>query len=296
MIKDLPTIIPGLSLIPGENNGRFPLSHAFMVRGEVDALIDAGCGRAVLRQLRRGWLPQVVVASHAHPDHCSGLWLFPDAAIISPVQYADIFWRYEPLSRRLVEPGELARLWCDYVREAMGIREVSADDHFDDGHVFDFGKIKLHALHAPGHLDDHYVFWEPQHGVALTFDIDLTSFGPWYGHRESDIDLFLDSIQKVIDLKPKILVSSHKGIITEDIAGRLRAYAAVFDRRDELLLELLHAPKSLAGLVDASPFYRGHPYAPEIMRYWEGNMIEKHLQRMEKKGRVEQSGDAWQKA
>jgi hypothetical protein len=35
-------IIPVLSLVPGENHGRFPFSHSYRVDGTMHALIDTG--------------------------------------------------------------------------------------------------------------------------------------------------------------------------------------------------------------------------------------------------------------
>jgi len=291
----LEKIVDGLFLLPAANGGRFPQSHCLVVRGEVEVLIDAGCGHDRLREIKCDWNPDVVVASHAHPDHCSGLWLFDEVRLISPSQHADKFWRFEPQSQRFTEPGTLAETWKAFVKNEVGMREIDADEHFADGHRFDFGKINLTAVHAPGHLDDHYVFFEPHHGVALLFDIDLTGFGPWYGHREGDIDMFLAAIERVIALHPRLVVSSHKGVVTDDIEKRLRDYAAVFAARDRQLLAMLTEPLTLDELIAASPFYRGHPYIPPVLRYWEGNMIAKHLTRMAARGEIVREGERWRK-
>jgi len=289
----LQPIIPGLFLLPAENGGRFPQSHSIVVRGEVEALIDAGCGLERLRQLQRAWTPDLVIASHAHPDHVGGLWLFNGQRIFCPLQRAEIFWRIGPQSERLAEPGALAAQWIEFVRAATGVDHVLAGDLYDGGHEFQLGRLRLVALHAPGHLDECYVLFEPHHGVVLTFDIDLTAFGPWYGHRESDIDAMLAAIELVRGLKPRVLVSSHKGIVIDDIDGRLERYAAIVEQRDAKLLELLAAPRSLAELVELSPIYGGFPYVPQVMRYWEGQMLSKHLQRLHGRGAVLRQGERW---
>ncbi|MDP8254343.1 MAG: MBL fold metallo-hydrolase [Candidatus Alcyoniella australis] len=292
-LEQLQPIVPGMFLLPAEDNGRFPRSHCIVVRGETEALIDAGCGIERLRALRERWTPELVIASHSHPDHVGGLWLFDDCRIFSPSQHSEIFWRFDPQSQRLTEPGEIAKQWIEFVTQATGVREVGFTDLYDDGHEFQLGRIKLQAIHAPGHLDDAYVFFEPHHGVALTFDIDLTGFGPWYGHRECDIDQMLDAIELVRALKPKLVVSSHKGIVRDDIDGRLVRYAAVIDQRDARLIELLRNPQTLDQLVEQSPIYGGFPYAPLVMRYWERQMIDKHLARLHQRGLVVRQGDSW---
>jgi hypothetical protein len=130
------------------------------------------------------------------------------------------------------------------------------------------------------------VLFEPNHGVALTFDIDLSTFGPWYGHAESEIEASLASIQRVAEMRPRIVVSSHKGIITDDIQGRLSRYAAKVEQRDQRLRQMLTTPKTLAALLQPSPIYGGYPYAPHVLSYWEANMIAKHLQRMVDRGEI----------
>jgi len=297
MLKDLlQPIIPGMFLLPSDNGGRFPQSHCVVVRGDTETLIDTGCGINRLKQLKEYWSPERVIVSHSHPDHASGLWLFEGVRSHSPVQHSDKFFVLEKLAPRLVEPGPLEPQWIEFIKAATGARNARATDHFGDGHVFDLGRIKLEALHAPGHIDDNYVFFDHHNGVALAFDIDLTKFGPWYGHAESDPDGFSAAIEAVKRLDPKILVSSHKGAVTDDIQGRLDEYAAIIERRDSTILDLLSLHKNLVDLIDASPIYGGFPYAPAIMRFWEGQMILKHLQRMEKKGLVRREGDCWHKA
>ncbi len=222
----------------------------------------------------------------------SGLWQLEGSEIWSPAQHADIFWRFEPQSVRFVGP-ELGPTWIRYIKGFTGVRQAEADHHFDDGHIFDMGGIQLQALHTPGHMDDHYVLMEPHSGLVLTFDIDLTSFGPWYGHDESDIGQTLASIQRVADLNPSGLISGHKGLVRGDVQEQLAAYAAAVDRRDERLRALLERPRTLEDLVHASPLYGGHPYAPEILRHWEGSMILKHLERLEERGEVEREGECW---
>ena len=74
--------------------------------------------------------------------------------------------------------------------------------------------------------------------------------------------------------------------ITDDIAGRLRAFAAVVESRDRCILELLDRPRTIVELIEASPIYGGRAYAPGVLDYWEGQMIRKHLERLERQGRV----------
>jgi glyoxylase-like metal-dependent hydrolase (beta-lactamase superfamily II) len=271
-------IVPDLYLVPGESEGRFPFAHSILIEGEGQTLIDTGAGIQRLRRLRGQVSLDMVIASHSHPDHTAGDWLFDGLPLYAPEQAADTFGRLEPLSKRFIEPTPLAALWRQFMRQQMGFRDAPPTHTFGDGHTFDFGRVRLVALHTPGHVIDHTCFFEPTYGVLLAFDIDLTSFGPWYGHRESDIEQFKASIRRVMALEPRVVVSSHKGIIHNDVQGRLARYLAVFDEREAKIRELLAAGYTIAEMVDLSPFYGGHPYAPDLLRYFEEQMIRKHVE------------------
>lgn len=265
--------------IDGENKGRFPRAHAFYVQEEVCALIDSGCGIPVLEAFKKQYPVDLVINSHCHPDHGAGNWLFPDLPLWVPEDGKDSHGRSEPLSLRLTEPGFLADQWKAFVREVMGFRESLPTDHFVDGQVFDFGRVQLTAVHTPGHTLDHYCFFNARDGLLLSFDIDLTTYGPWYGNRESDLGAFRSSLQRLRELEPGIIASSHREVITgEMIPEELDRFEAVFSTRNKKILGLLSAgPLPIMELLTVSPFYGGYPYAPALLSYWEGLMIKKHL-------------------
>jgi glyoxylase-like metal-dependent hydrolase (beta-lactamase superfamily II) len=286
----LQEIIPGLYLVPAPNNGRFPYAHSFLVEKSIRALIDTGCGAETLEQLQQTHPFDWVISSHSHPDHTALNWKFAGKPLYVPLYAADTFGDFDRLGDRLTEPGDLAQLWRDYVSGAMNFKTALPTHTFSDGDVFDFGGITLVVVHTPGHTVDHTCLVEPDHCILFSFDIDLTSFGPWYGHRESDIAAFEASIRKVMALKPRIVVSSHKGIIADDVPARMQRFLDVFEERDRILQRLLPGVQSFTDLVNLSPFYQGYPYAATLLRYWESQMVRKHLERLIERGLV---GEQW---
>ena len=288
---DLIEIIPGLFLVPGENKARFPYSHSFLVEGDTCALLDTGCGEQTLDALRRERRIDMVISSHSHPDHVALNWKFDGTPVYAPHYAANTFGNVTLLSERFTEPGELATEWRHFATTEMKIKTALPTHTFADEHVFDFGKIKLNAVYTPGHTIDHMCFFEPTHGIMFVFDIDLTAFGPWYGHRESDIGAFEESIRKVIAFQPRVVVSSHKGVMVDNISARLEKFLGVFAERDQLLLDLLSRTDAVDELVGLTPFYQSCPYAPNLMRYWEEQMIRKHLARLIERGWVAETLD-----
>jgi hypothetical protein len=120
----------------------------------------------------------------------------------------------------------------------------------------------------------------------LTTDIDLTSFGPWYANPESRIDDFIDSIERVISYEIETVVSSHLGVIRDNIRERFDQFLAGFKERDENILEFLSSPRSMDDFVDRALIYKKYPYMASILRFFEAEMINKHLDRLMSKGLV----------
>ncbi|MCD6499116.1 MAG: MBL fold metallo-hydrolase [Deltaproteobacteria bacterium] len=284
---ELVPIVPHLFLIPGAGRGRFPFSHCLLADSSPVTLIDAGCGVGILAELLEMANPEQVIVSHSHPDHCAGCSMLEDRPIVIPRLAADSFGRKDLLAERFVEPGPLATTWKSFVTGAMGFEDCSFSDLYDDGTTFRLGELHFVAISAPGHTKDHMALFESTTGVLISFDVDLTPFGPWYGHRESSIEAFRATIQTLMDLEPRTVVSSHMGIIRDHIQERFRRYLHVLDAREGAIVELVRAGRStLDELVEFSPIYGGHRDNAALTRYWEGQMIAKHLESLVADGRV----------
>ncbi len=289
----LTEIAPHIFLVEGEKRGQFPFSHSILILDEVTALIDTGCGIERLQRLKERYPPDLVINSHAHPDHIPGNWLFDGLPLLAPRQSFHYTGRIDLVSERFTESKALARVWREYVREATGFRDALPTDHYHEGHRFHFGSVELIALHCPGHTSDSYCFLEPNLDIIFSFDIDLSPFGPWYGHPDSDIDQFEASITRVRDLKPQTVVSSHEGVITHDIEERFEAYQDVIAERDARILDFLSQERRLEDMVEAPLIYAEYPFAPELLRHWDRKMLEKHLHRLERRGLMQETAKGY---
>lgn len=278
----------GMFLLPGANRGAYPFSHSILVDSDVVCLIDAGCGMAALDQVVEIASPDLIVATHNHPDHISGCWMFDEVPIHAPVIGSDGFGQLDALAKQFVEPS-LEDTFKSFIQGSMGFESCRATDTYDAGTTFDFGQARLVAIHTPGHSDDHMCFFDTASGVLLSADIDLTLFGPWYGTPESDIQAFEESIRELMDLEPRVVVSSHEGIIRDDIQGRFKRYLDIIRMRHGAIAELVREERTLEDLTDLSPIYRGRPFAPRLVSYWERVMIQKHLELLILENRVQRT-------
>ncbi|WP_407312821.1 hypothetical protein [Desulfosporosinus sp. SB140] len=128
--------------------------------------------------------------------------------------------------------------------------------------------------------------FEPQANILFSGDIDLSPFGPWYGNVCSDLEEFVASINRIIDLNPKVLVTSHAGIISDHIPERLKRYSEMIDLRDEQILKHLQDSKEAADLLGKKIIFNRYPEPQKAYRFFEQTMLEKHLQHLAKQGKI----------
>ncbi len=278
-----------IHLVAGANAGQFPFSHSVLVTGRRNVLFDTGCGRDACHAVLRRYELSMVVNSHTHPDHFSGNHRFPGTPLVVPEQFAAMLPDLPRMSRRLAGGGEAAEQWMFMVRELLEHQPREPGHVYGEGEVIDTGALQFEAIHTPGHLEDHFCFFERDEGTLLSFDMDLSPFGPWYGHAESDLPALRESLRKLRELHPRTVISSHLAEPLEgeeSIQAAFEEYEAVIDRREQQLMELLPEEGSTPEeLAISSPIYRLRPAQGfTLYHYFESRMIEKHLEIAETKG------------
>lgn len=275
-----------ISIVWGKNKGRFPYSCSILITGGSTGLIDAGCGHETLEEIESKYRPDVVVCSHIHPDHCSGASRFDPSRVWAPQESDGTVGNLEAMSRRFMVPG-LRGAWRSYMRQSAEFLDFQADNRFSEGMFFDFGTTAMEAVKAPGHTDDHYCFYFPAEKLMVTTDIDFTRFGPWYGNPESDMELFMLSIERVAGYDTDIALSSHMGAVRGEIRKRFDRFLGVFEERDRKILAFLDGTaRSMDDFLEAAIIYRRYPVREQILRCWEAQMIRKHLARLISRGQV----------
>ncbi len=287
----LEAITDRIFLVQGKNKGRFPYSHSILILDEDIVLVDTGCGIENLKKLTKEYDVSYVINSHTHPDHSAGNWVLKHTPTYVPEEGFETSGDLVALSERFVNK-ELAQEWQEFIRETMNFKNCRPTESYNSRTKFRFGKTTFEPIYTSGHTKDHYCFYEPRERILFSFDYDLTSF-PWYGHRESSIPEFKESIKKLELLSPKIVVSSHRGIIAENIEAEFDKFYKIFSERDGKILSLLENGKTIDQLVEYAPIYSKFSYAESILRYWESEMIKKHLKEMETCGKIEKRGKVY---
>ncbi len=279
-------------LITAPNKSLFPFCNTFLLCGKKTVLIDAGIDRETLLSIDREKRIDILVFSHSHPDHILRWHLLRDRHILMPKETPDSVSDLNLLGTRFMGTPEKGAYWVKLIGKGLGLHPLrQPDERFCDGDVLEISGFQLQAVHAPGHLNDHYAFFERKTGILLTSDIDFSGFGPFYGQPECNIELFKKSIQKVMSLPYKLVCSSHKMPMYGDRTDDFKKFSDGFERHRKKILSLCATPHSLDDLACISPVYMDRMPDKILQETFEKGMISKSLDLMIRDGLIKRSGD-----
>jgi len=276
-----------VTVLGGRRGGRYPHGNSVLVEGrEETVLIDPSL--AVLP--RATSLPRVdhVLNSHCHEDHVAGNFLFPDARC--HLHAADLpgIRSLDGLMAIYGYPEPILALFRKVVVEEFHFVPRSDAVAFEDGDVFDLGGARLRVIHAPGHTRGHSFFHVEPDDVLYLGDVDLSSFGPYYGDAWSDLEDFERTLERARGLEARFYATFHHVGVLEGRATfleRLERFSAVIRRREERLLSYLAESHSLDEIARHRFVYRPQdmiPYAEPVER----RSMEQHVARLLRNGRV----------
>ncbi|MGI6453571.1 MAG: MBL fold metallo-hydrolase [Syntrophomonadaceae bacterium] len=281
-----------LYLVYAPNGAKFPYCHCLLVDGDVKVLFDTGCGEedlAVLKELK----PDIIINTHYHEDHILHNADFPESRIWAhrldapAISSREAFKEYFGFTA--FDKDQLGEEFLDYVQ----LQPTPVDRELENGDVLDFGRLKFRVVHAPGHSAGHCAFHLEENNTLLTGDIDLSNFGPWYGNVSSDLEDFIQSIKKCQEINPDFLISSHKGIIADNIQERLQKYLDIIFQREEKILRALETPLTLDQLAAKRIFYGDRFQGNELYGLMEKIAITKHLEKLMRLGEIEKDTEVY---
>jgi len=276
----------GLFLVIG---GSFPRCNTLVVLDEEVVVVDPGCNvedlRALLQQnnltLRN---IDTVILSHIHPDHITHtmrLNRLSNCRIAANEITAPLFNDKEKMKDFLgFHKGHPVRaMWEQLVNSKMygALDEGHVDEVLQDGEKFALGNITLQTLYTPGHLPDHMCIEILEPNIVFGSDIDLTEFGPYYGHENSSIPDFKKSILKLQHSNYRALISGHlKNPIIEDYKTGLVSFLRQFDMREDLVLAAIMEGANSLPEITMNPIIYPSLTNPIFLQF-ETWMVEHHI-------------------
>ena len=278
-----------VTVLYGAGRGKYPHGNSLLVRGARESLmIDPSLGVVA----RKDELPHVdrVWNSHCHEDHIAGNHLFPEvrwelheADLLGIHSFAGLLEIYG------YDEAVLKGGWERTLLERFHYAAQPEATSFSDGHVLELGGgVRVRVVHTPGHTRGHCAFHIEPDDVLYIGDIDLSSFGPYYGDAWSDLADFERSLALVRAFRAKHYATFHHIGVVDRAAflARMDKFEAVIASREERLLAYIsETPRTLAEIAKHRFVYRpGDPvaFADPVERRSMGQ----HLARLVAQGRA----------
>lgn len=290
-------IEPHVHLVRGKYEGRFPEANTLLIDDEILTLVDAGSHpEQVISTLKDlGHQPKDldrIVLSHYHADHKGYTMYFrrvSDCEVLCHPLAKDAVESFQTMMKTIgiVNP-ETKDQWLTLLNSKLPhVKEdYIVDGTFRDDKPIDCGEVRLIPIHSPGHTHDHTCFGINGFEKIFLVDIDLTDFGPWYGNVVSDLEDFKKSIERIIDLQPRMGISSHLlDPVTEKLDEQLRNYLAYFDQRDEEILHHIEEGADTVKQLAQIPIVYPKISNPVYLLF-EEIMLDKHIEHLSKSDRV----------
>ncbi|NLB87666.1 MAG: MBL fold metallo-hydrolase [Syntrophomonadaceae bacterium] len=286
-------IIDNIYIVSTTGTGSFPSSYSIYIDDEIKTVIDTPLDTNFVNFFKDRPVDRII-NTHFHRDHSGCNHLFPDAEVYahdldSPaMESLDVFCDYYGFNdhdNQHLKEGFLQ--WLNYYPSHI-------TGHLKDGQIIDLGKTKLEVIHTPGHTPGHCVLYYREKDLLFSGDIDLTGFGPWYGNAVSDVDEVIKSLEKIIKLDPKTIITGHKGYIDINVTARLKKYLdKVYSNEKKILATLSNKPLTLDELTEHKIIYGRWGKPAILFAFFEKLSLDRHLERLIKQGLVEKYEDKY---
>lgn len=278
--------------------GAFPKCNTLVIKSGELVVVDPGCSVEALRSLLVRLNLELrdidtIVLSHIHPDHITNtmrLNRLSKCRIAANEITAPLFNDKEKMKQFLGfhQGHPVRRLWEEMVNERMhgALDPGHVDEVLSNGDKIALNDLTLKMLLTPGHLPDHMCIeiTEPQYLFGA--DIDCTPFGPFYGHPNSSIDSFKDTLQNLQETDYSCLISGHlENPVVKDYKSALHDYSAHFDTREEKVLRAVKNGARTINDIMVNPIIYPSLSSP-VMLQFERWMIEHHLESLARLGKL----------
>jgi len=276
------------------SNGKFtlPYCNCLWMEDEINCLVDSSPPEEEWQYVADHPI-NLIINSHGHSGHCSRNYACPDAEVLmhpaehNRVSNGEIYLRdygFDLFPDDSVRPLYLA---------AVKYAPRPADGEIRDGQTVSTGRVSFQVIRLPGHSAGHCGFLFPEQGFIFTADINPGS-KPFFAMLDSDVDDFINSIEKLRSIGSELLITGHGPAFTKgNIPKRLAAYRDILFEQEEKILSLLKSgSRTIRDLAKEAVRYDGRLPQPQSVYYIHECMMDwKHLQRLERLRKVVHEGD-----
>ena len=288
-----------VTVLFGKDQGKYPDGNSVLVVGSAGSvLIDPSQS---VHEASPPLRVDRVLLTHAHEDHVAGLSAVRTDAIGVHERDLAALQSVAGLMALYGIPPDRIPAMTDFVTERFHYLGWPSATSFRDGATWELGGVVVRAMSMPGHTGGHCLFViEHDDGptVVVTGDIDLSTFGPYYGDAGSSLEEFeatLLALPKVV--ADHYVTFHHKGVVDghDAFVAAVSAFGEAIARREATLLELLATRRTLDQLVEIGIVYRPGTRPPLFGESVEKRSIQQHLDRLLLDATVATDGRAYWK-
>jgi glyoxylase-like metal-dependent hydrolase (beta-lactamase superfamily II) len=282
-------------------SGRFPHCNTVVIIDDEIVVIDPGCNIEDLRALlmsRNHSLNDIgtVILSHIHPDHithASRINRLSRCRIAANEITAPLFNDKDKMKEFLGfhRANSIRPLWEKLVNTKMfgALDDGRVDEVLSNGDKFALGNYTLQMLYTPGHLPDHMCIEILEPNLVFGADIDLDlEFGPFYGHPNSSIQDFKESIRLLQRKDYAGLISGH---LREPMVGEYRSALISYERqfaiREGFVLDSIIEGAGSVQEITVNPIIYPSLTDPVFLQF-ETWMIEHHISSLLQRNLIEE--------
>ena len=283
--------------IRGKHKSIYPYCNSIYVKGG-GVVIDPSSNRERLEEIRREEPIDMVFLSHWHEDHSKYMHLFEDVTLCMhpldapPLSDLDLFIDWYMHDRKTHK--ESREFWVKVLEKEFRFKPRTPGKYLNDGDILDLGVASVEVIHTPGHSPGGLSFYFREEGVLFTGDLDLTSFGPWYGDLYSDIDQIISSVEKLRNIPAKFVLAGHQKGVFDGNPGHLwDKYLGVIQERENKLIDFLNEPRDMTDIMNARIIYGRQKEPAADFDLIETVSMKKHLDILIRKGIARFDGEKY---
>ena len=283
-------LIGDVEFVWAKNAKEFFFSNSIVVHAGEVVVVDPSANFSYFEKIASQHKVRTVLNTHYHIDHRSLNHLFKHARFMCHELDKPAILSFDNyLKHADPSPDSSYVMWLKGIYSSLEIQEQTIHKTLKDNEYLPIKEVKIQILHIPGHTPGHIGLYFEELSTVYISDIDLTPMGPWYANLSSNIDQFLNSIERIRNLKVEHYISSHGERVysREKFIEKLDRFAEAFPKREERILEQLeNGSKTLQELSDQPIIYRSSHLGDPLKYCFQQQMIQKHLDRMVQKGEI----------
>ncbi len=285
--------------------GEFPYCNSIVFLNPELTIIDPGCQFESIRLFLRksGKEPRDiknVILSHIHPDHiahAAKIQRLSSCNLMANSITAPLFDDKEMMREFLgFTKGHPVRShWEKLVNERMygALDDGKISTVLEDSECFQIGDYGLKMIMTPGHTPDHMCIELVDQALLYTADIDCTEFGPYYGHPNSSIPDFGESVRKILNSNVFGIISGHlEDPVLYEFQDEIMRYWNKVLARENLVYEAIKNGAKTVFDITQNPII--YPSLSNLVYLqFETWMVEHHLKSLHKRGLISETRDGY---